>query len=89
MILSDAGLIISRLKVKQEQIQNDQITKFSVDDDNKLYFLNRICALNNSEVLQDILHKVDSDKMYNDLRQSYLYSGVKCEILEFELRHLI
>ncbi|KAA3469882.1 integrase [Gossypium australe] len=47
---------ISELQAKQELVNNAQ-TEFSISDDDNLYFRNRLCIPNDSELKQDILHK--------------------------------
>ncbi|KAA3484702.1 integrase [Gossypium australe] len=55
-----------------------------MDCDISLYFRNRICVLINFEIIRDTLHEAhnSSDKMCNDLKQSYWWLERKCEILE-------
>ncbi|KAA3470917.1 Gag protease polyprotein [Gossypium australe] len=60
--------------------------------------LGRICVPRNSELVQKILHEAHigtmyvypgSNKMYNDLKKMYWWSGMKQDIFEFVSKRLI
>ncbi|KAA3486874.1 integrase [Gossypium australe] len=66
--------------------------------DNNLYFHNRLCAPNNTQLKQNILNEYQncvyslhsgSTKMYCDLKQMHWWPGMKREISEFVSKCLV
>ena len=67
-------------------------TEFSVNDDGFLYYRDRVCVPNDDELKKFILKEahsgsfamhLGSTKMYQDLKTSYQWSGMKKDVSEF------
>ncbi|KAA3480443.1 integrase [Gossypium australe] len=90
----DDSNLLSRLEV----VKNGQKTDFSINIDDFLYLRNRLCVQNNSGLKRELLNEAYnsvysihpwSTKMYNDMKQSYLWPSMKREIAEFVSRCLV
>ena len=80
------------------QIGKGKGTEFSVKDDGSLYYKDRVCATNDSELKKAILKEAhvasfamhpSSTKMYQDLKVSYWWSGVKRDVSEFVTKCMV
>ena len=67
-------------------------TEFTTKDDGFLYYRDRVCVPNDDEWKKSILKEAhsgsftmhpDSKKMYQDLKTSYWWSGMKRDVSEF------
>ncbi|KAA3482844.1 DNA/RNA polymerases superfamily protein [Gossypium australe] len=73
-----------KLVKKREMVQNGMLENFSIDEHDCLRYRNRICVLDVSELKELILHKAhDRTKMYRNLRESYWWSGMKRDVVEY------
>ena len=73
-------------------------TKFSVNEDGFLYYRDRVCVPNDSELKKSILEEAHirsfamhpgSTKMYHDLKTSYWLSGMKRDVSEFVTKCMV
>ena len=73
-------------------------TKFTAKDDGFLYYRDRVCVPNNDELKKSILKEAhsgfftmhpDSTKMYQDLKTSYWWCGMKIEVSEFVTKCMV
>ena len=73
-------------------------TKFSVKEDGSLYYKDRVCVLSDSELKKAILEEayngsfsmhLGSIKMYQDLKVSYWWSGMKRDVSEFVTKCMV
>ncbi|KAG8479786.1 hypothetical protein CXB51_029317 [Gossypium anomalum] len=87
-----------KLQVKRAQCESGNDSEFQVGSDGCLLFRGRVCVPQNSELIQKILREAHSgimsvhpgsNKMYNDLKKMYWWSGMKRDISEFVSRCLI
>ncbi|KAG8471955.1 hypothetical protein CXB51_036468 [Gossypium anomalum] len=87
-----------KLQVKRAQCESSNDPEFQVGSDGCLLFKGRVCVPQNSELIQKILREAHSgtmsvhpgsNKMYNDLKKMYWWSGMKRDISEFVSRCLI
>ena len=74
------------------QIRNGKETKFTENEDGVLYYKDRVCVPNDSELKKAILEEAHSrsfamhpgsTKMYQDLKVSYWWFGMKRDVSEF------
>ncbi|KAG8489038.1 hypothetical protein CXB51_017121 [Gossypium anomalum] len=74
-----------KLQVKRAQCELGNDSEFQVGSDGCLLFRGRVCAPQNSELIQKILREAhsgtmsvhpESNKMYNDLKKMYWWSGM-------------
>ncbi|KAG8495695.1 hypothetical protein CXB51_013504 [Gossypium anomalum] len=87
-----------KLQFKRAQCESSNDPEFQVGSDGCLLFKGRVCVPQNSELIQKILREAHSgtmsvhpgsNKMYNDLKKMYWWSGMKRDISEFVSRCLI
>ena len=80
------------------QIENGKETKFTENEDGVLYYKDRVCVPNDSELKKAILEEAQSGsfamhpgstKMYKDLKVSYWWSGMKRDVSEFVTKYLV
>ena len=80
------------------QIGEGQGINFSVKEDGSLYYKDQVCVTNDSEFKKVILQEAHSGsfamhpgrtKMYQDLKDSYLWSGMKRDVSEFVTRCMV
>ena len=80
------------------QIGNDKETKFTVNKNGVLYYKNRVCVPNGNDLRKSILEEVhngsfaihpSSTKMYQDLKMSFWWSGMKRDVSEFVTKCLV
>ena len=73
-------------------------TKFSVNKDGFLYYRDRVCVPNGSELKKLILEEAHSGsfaihpvsrKMYQDLKTSYWWSGMKKDVSDFVTKCMV
>ena len=79
-------------------IGNGKETKFTENEDGVLYDKDRVCVPNDSELKKSILEEAhsgsfamypSSTKMYQDLKVSYWWFGMKRDVLEFVTKCLV
>ena len=80
------------------QIGEGKGTEFSAKEDGSLYYKDRVCVTNDSELKKSILEEAhsgsfamhsDSTMMYQDLKFSYWWSKMKRDVLEFMTKCLV
>ena len=80
------------------QIRDGKETDFEVKDDGSLYYKDRVCVPNDCELKKAILEEAHSvsfsiypgrTKMYQDLKMSFWWSGMKRDVLEFVTKCLV
>ena len=73
-------------------------TKFSVNEDGLLYYRDRDCVPNDIKLKKSILEKAHSGsfaihsrstKMYQDLKTSYWWSGIKKDVSDFVTKCMV
>ena len=73
-------------------------TEFTAKEDGFLYYRDRVCVLNDDELKKSILKEAHSGffamhpgstKMYQDLKTSYLWSGMKRDVSEFVTKCMV
>lgn len=73
-------------------------SEFQIRPNDCLLFRKRVCVPKNSELVQKILNEAHSgtmsvhagsNKMHNDLKQMYWWSGMKHDISDFVFRCLV
>ena len=80
------------------QIGNGKETEFTENEDGVLYYKDRVCVPNDSELKKAILEEAhngsfamhpSSTKMYQDLKVLYWWSGMKRDVSEFMTKCLV
>ena len=80
------------------QIGNGKETEFTVNEDGLLYYKDRVCVPDDNDLRKSILEEAHSrsfsihpgsTKMYQDLKMSLWWSGMKRDILEFVTKCLV
>ena len=80
------------------QIGEGKGTEVSVKEDGSLYYIDRVCVTNDSELKKSILEETNSGsfamhpgntKMYQDLKVLYWWSGMKRDVLEFVTKCMV
>ena len=80
------------------QIGNGKETEFTENEDGVLYYKDRVCVPNDSELMKAILEEAhsgsfamhpSSTKMYQYLKVSYWWSGMKRDVSEFVTKCLV
>ena len=80
------------------QIGNGKEIEFTVNEDGVLYYKDQVCVPDGNDLRKDILeeaHSVsfsihpDSTKMYQDLKMSFWWSGMKRDVSEFVTKCLV
>ena len=73
-------------------------TEFTTKEDGLLYYRDRVCVLNDDELKKSILKEAHSrsfsmhpgsKKMYQDLKTSYWWSGLKRDVSEFVTKCMV
>ena len=73
-------------------------TEFSVNEDGFLYYRDRVCIPNDNELKKSILEEAHcvsfaihpgSTKMYQDLKTSYWWSGMKKDVKDFVTKYVV
>ncbi|XP_024962608.1 uncharacterized protein LOC112502839 [Cynara cardunculus var. scolymus] len=82
----------SELWANFQQTQENSSSEFRIDDDRMLWFRDRLCILNNSELRDLIMTEAHNSmfsvhpgttKIYRDLRNHYWWIGMKQDITDF------
>ena len=80
------------------QIGNGKEIDFTVNEDGVLYYKDGVCVLDDNDLRKAILEEAhirsfaihpDSTKMYQDLKMSFWWSGMKRDVLEFVTKCLV
>ena len=80
------------------QIGEGKGTEFSMKEDGSLCYKERVCVTNDSELKKAILEEAHngsfamhpgSTKMYQDLKVSYWWSGMKRDVSEFVTKCMV
>ena len=80
------------------QIEDGKEIEFAVREDGSLYYKDKVCVPNDSELKRDILEEAhsgsfaihpSSTKMYQDFKMSFWWSGMKREESEFVTKCLV
>ena len=80
------------------QIGEGKGTEFSMKEDGSLYYKDGVCVTNDSELKKAILEETHSGsfamhpgstKMYQDLKVSYWWFGMKRDVLEFVTKCMV
>ena len=80
------------------QIGNDKETEFTVKENGVLYYKDRVCVPDDNDLRKAILEKAhngsfsihpSSTKMYQDLKMSFWWSGMKRDVSEFVTKCLV
>ena len=73
-------------------------TKFTIKEDGFVYYRDRVCVPNDDELKKYILEEAHSGsfvmhpgstKMYQDLKTSYWWSGMKRDVSEFVTKCMV
>ena len=81
-----------KISIIVSQIGEGEEIEFSVKEDGSLYYKDRVCVPSDSELKKAILDEAHSGsfsmhpgstKMYQDLKVSYWWSGMKRDVSEF------
>ena len=87
-----------KIVVIVSQIGNSKEIAFTVNEDGVLYYKDRVCVPNDNDLRKAILEKAHSGsfaihpgstKMYQDLKMSFWWSGMKRDISEFVTKCLV
>ena len=87
-----------KLHAKRVHCESGNDSEFQIRTDGCLLFRGRVCVSKDTELIQKILHEAHSgtlsvhpvsNKMYNDLKKMYWWSGMKRDISEYVSRCLI
>ena len=80
------------------QIGNGKEIQFIVNENGVLYYKDRVCVLNDNDLRKSILEEAHSGsfaihpgstKMYQDLKMSFWWSGIKRDVSEFVTKCLV
>ena len=94
----EAQKIDEKISAIMSQIRNGKETKFTVNKNGVLNYKGRVCVPDDSDLRKDILEEAHSisfaihpgsTKMYQDLKMSFWWSGMKREISEFVTKCLV
>ena len=81
-----------------KQIGDDKETEFTVNENGVLYYKDRVCVPDDNDLRKAILEEThsgsfaihpSSTKMYQDLKMSFWWSGIKRYVLEFVTKCLV
>ena len=87
-----------KIDVIVSQIGNGKEIEFTVNEDGVLYYKDRVCVPDDNDLRKAILEEEHSGffaihpgsiKMYQDLKMSFWWSGMKKDILEFVTKCLV
>ena len=87
-----------KIVVIVRQIGNGKEIEFTVNEDGVLYYKDRVCVLDDNDLRKAILEEAHSGsfaihpgstKMYQDLKMSFWWSGMKRDVSEFVTKCLI
>ena len=80
------------------QIGNDKETEFTVNENRVLYYKDQVCVLDGNDLRKVILEEAhngsfaihpNGTKMYQDLKMSFWWSGMKIDVSEFVTKCLV
>ena len=80
------------------QSRKGKETEFTVNEDGFVYYRDRVCVTNDDEIKKSILEEAHrgsfamhhgSTKMYQDLKTSYWWSGMKRDVSEFVTKCMV
>ena len=80
------------------EVRNGTCTDFSLKDDGTLMLGNRLCVPNEETLKREIMEEAHctaysmhpgSTKMYRNLKENYLWQGIKKEIVDYMERCLV
>ena len=80
------------------QIGNGKEIEFTINEDGVLYYKDRVCVLDDNDLRKSILEEAHSGsfaihpgstKMYQDLKMSFWWSGMKRDVSEFVTKCLV
>ena len=81
-----------------KQIGDDKDIEFTVNENGVLYYKGRVCVPDDNDLRKAILEEAhsgsfsihpDSTKMYQDLKMSFWWSGMKRDVSEFVTKCLV
>ena len=81
-----------------KQIGDGKETKFTVNEDGVLYYKDQVCVPDDNDLRKSILEEAHSGslaihpgstKMYQDLKMSFRWFGMKKDVLEFVTKCLV
>ena len=87
-----------KISVIVSQIGNSKETKFTVNENEVLYYKDRVCVPDCNDLRKSILEEAHSGtfaihpgstKMYRDLKMSFWWSGMKIDVSEFVTKCLV
>ena len=87
-----------KIAVIVSQIRNGKEIEFTVNEDGVLYYKDRVCVPDDNDLRKAILEEAHSGsfsihpgstKMYQDLKMSFWWSGIKRDISEFVTKCLV
>ena len=87
-----------KISVIVSQNREGKETEFSVNEDGFLYYRDRVCVPNDDELKKSIIEEahsgsfsmhLSSTKMYQDLKTSYWWSGMKRDVYEFVTKCMV
>ena len=87
-----------KIAVIVSQIGNGKEIEFTVNEDGVLYYKDRVCVLDDNDLRKAILEEahsrsfaihLGSTKMYQDLKMSFWWSGMKIDVSEFVTKCLV
>ena len=87
-----------KIAVIVSQIRNGKEIEFTVNEDGVLYYKDRVCVPDDNDLRKAILEEAHSGsfaihpgstKMYQDLKMSFWWSGMKRDISEFVTKCLV
>ena len=80
------------LQKKVQMVRDNEKTYFSIKEVGSLYFHNRLCVPDDKELKKKLLFEAHNtvftmhpggNKMYQDLKQHYLWKGMKRDVIEY------
>ena len=87
-----------KISVIVKQIEDGKETEFEVKEDGALYYKDRVCVPDDNDLRKAILEEAHSGsfaihpgstKMYQDLKMSFWWSGMKRDVSEFVTKCLV
>ena len=81
-----------------KQIGDDKEIEFTVNEDGLLYYKDRVCVPDDNDLRKSILEEAhngsftihpSSTKIYQDLKMSFWWSGMKRDVSEFVTKCLV
>ena len=94
----EAQKSVEKISTIVSQNRKGKQIKFSVNEDGSLYYRDRVCVPSDDELKKSILEETQSGsfamnlgstKMYQDLKTSYWWSGMKRDVSEFVTKWMV